>query len=317
MNRWFRERLSKIYRNNKQGASLLKPLKWTEGKVIHGLSKILTDVPYLKMMYTRAFNKPLYLGNPQTFTEKLQWLKLYDKNPYKTNCADKLEVRGYVKERIGEQYLIPLLFSSKNPREIPFSHLPRNYIIKTNHGSGGNVIINGNKMILNKEKMSFNDKLIFKQLDKWLRTDFSRIGREWEYRNISRRVIVEELLSDESENVVLNDYKFHCFNGKSLYVQTITDRFEGVKENWFTRDWTSVDVYYFSKIRKEIKKPENLDEMLSLAEKLSDGFRYVRVDLYSITGKPYFGEMTFHPAGGFMKFVPKEFDLELGRYLHL
>lgn len=312
-----RRRFSNLVRDNKLASKITAPLKWADILFFSASRFILGDEQYLKMLYKRALGRPLNLAQPEAFSEKLQWLKLYDKNPLKTKCADKLMVREYVNERIGEKYLIPLIFSTANPAEIPFSRLPDKYIIKTNHGSGTNIIVDGGEMTVKKQKMALDKEYIISQLKRWLRNDFSKIGHEWEYKDIPRRVLVEELLRDESGNKVLNDYKIHCFNGKAQYIQTITDRLTGVKENWYTNNWESVNVYYFSKDKKTIKKPDNLIEILMVAEKLAAGFLYVRVDLYLSRGNLYFGELTFHPAGGFMNFVPNEFDLVLGNLLTL
>jgi hypothetical protein len=142
-------------------------------------------------------------------------------------------------------------------------------------------------------------------------------SREWEYKKIKPCIIVEKLLQDESKNDILNDYKIHCFNGKPLYIQTIFDRNTEVKEDWYDINWNLLDVYYFSPIKKHIPKPKVLNELLKLSAILSKDFSYVRVDLYISQNKIYFGELTFHPYGGFMKFRPQEFDKILGDQLIL
>jgi len=272
--------------------------------------RLLPGSVFIKMKYKKNFGYKLNLKNPQTFTEKIQWLKLNNKDDLLTQCADKLAVRKYIKEKIGEEYLIPLVFYTYNADDIDPEKLPDfPVIIKTNHGSGGVIIV--------EDKTKCDFKEIRKNLKDALKLNFYYLGREWEYKNIKPCIIVEKLLRDESGNDVLNDYKIHCLNGVPQYIQTIFDRHIEVKENWYDTKWNLLDVYYYSPIKKEIPKPVFLDELLRIAAILSKDFIYVRVDLYSSHNQIYFGELTFRPLAGFMKFKPQEFDKIMGEKLVL
>tara|TARA_X000000950_G_scaffold91466_2_gene115153 strand:+ start:8993 stop:9916 length:924 start_codon:yes stop_codon:yes gene_type:complete len=303
---------------NNQSNSLYEMIK----RLFHFLKLFLTnliwsDRIYISRKYLQKVGVKLNLKNPKTFTSKIQWLKLNDKNPIYSKCADKYLVRDFVEKKIGKKYLIPLITSSKNADKINFNKLPKKYIIKCNHGSGMNIIVKNNKMNKFDEWEDFDEKKIKKILKAWMRKNFYHINREWEYKNITRRVVIEELIYDESGNDGLNDYKFHCFNGKPMYIQTFFNRIEGVKENWFDTKWNLIDLYYLSSVKADVKKPKNLNQLLQIAKKLSEEFNYVRVDLYTTNNNIYFGELTFRPYGGFMNFVSKRWDKILGDLLNL
>jgi len=281
---------------------------WRKYRII--ISKRLSDEEYIIKKYKEFIGKDIDLKHPRLFTEKIQWLKLYDRNDLYTKCADKYLVRSFVEEKIGSKYLIPLVYVTENYNDINKDNLP-DYpvIIKTTHDSGSSCII------FDKNKFDFNN--LKRELSKRLKNNFYYLNREWEYKNIKPRIIVEKLLRDDSGNTRLNDYKIHCFHGRPMFIQTIFDRGIETKEDWYDTNWNMLDVYYFSSIKKYIKKPKALDELLSVAEKLSKEFPYVRVDLYISNNQVYFGELTFRPYGGFMKFIPDSFDLELGNYLNI
>ena len=280
-------------------------------------TKIMSDRAFIKSQYRRVFGTKPNLNNPKTFTEKIQWMKLFDRNPVYTICADKFKVREFVSERIGDEFLIPLLYVTDKPKDIPFDKLPSEYILKTNHTSGYNMICKGGKISFFSKEYEFDKIQIIGTLEQWLDNNVFYQNREWEYKNIPPKILIEEILHDESNNDLLNDYKIHCFSGKPCYIQTIFDRNEGVKENWFDIEWRPVDLYYFSRDKKQIEKPGNLEELINTAKKLAKGFNYVRVDLYSINKKILFGELTFHPYSGLMKFQPQEWDKKLGGLLKL
>lgn len=270
----------------------------------------LSDKELIEIKYQEFLGKKADLTNPKLFTEKIQWLKLNDRKDLYTQCADKYLVRNYIEEKIGSKYLIPLVFMTKNYKDINEETLP-DYpvIVKTTHDSGGTFII--------QDKKTFDFKRLQRILAQRLKSNFYYLNREWEYKNIKPRIIVEKLLKDDSGNKQLNDYKIYCFHGKPMFIQTIFDRGVETKEDWYDTNWNLLDVYYYSPIKKHVEKPKVLEELLKVAEKLSQDFPYVRVDLYVVNGQVYFGEMTFRPYGGFMKFVPESFDVELGNYLNL
>jgi hypothetical protein len=305
-----KEKLKKYYYDSVLGYYLLYiPQKiWNIYRIIR--DNRLSDKEFIQIKYKEFLAKDVDLENPKLFTEKIQWLKLNDRRNLYTQCADKFSVRAYIEEKLGKEYLIPLVSVTENYKDITQDNLP-DYpvIVKTTHDSGGTFIVH--------DKKTFDFKKLQKELSQRLKQNFYYLNREWEYKNIKPRIIVEELLKDDSGNKQLNDYKIHCFHGKPMFIQTIFDRGKETKEDWYDVDWNLLDVYYFSPLKKHVEKPKVLEELLSVAEKLSQDFPYVRVDLYIANNQIYFGELTFRPYGGFMKFVPESFDLELGNYLFL
>jgi hypothetical protein len=304
------EKLKYFYHNSKVGFYLLSIPKKIRDFIILTRNNRLTDEEHIQMNYKRFFGKKADLVNPKLFTEKIQWLKLNDRNDLHTQCADKYLVRNYIEEKIGSKYLIPLVFMTEDENYINQDKLP-NYpvIIKTTHDSGGTFII--------KDKNNFDFKELQKELATRMKRNFYYLNREWEYKNIKPRIIVEKVLKDDSGNEQLNDYKIYCFHGKPMFMQTIFDRGIETKEDWYDTDWNLLDVHYFSPNKKNLDKPELLSELLRISKMLSKDFPYVRVDLYISNNQIYFGELTFRPYGGYMKFVPESFDLELGNYLSL
>jgi len=257
---------------------------------------IIPKEVYLKYKFKKTFGFPLNLSNPRTFNEKLQWKKLYDHNPLYTSCSDKYAVREYVKQKIGEKYLISLQYVTDKPETIPFDKLKIPFIIKSNHGSSRNILIY-KKEEINKEKIK-------KNCSKWLKENYYYYEKEWQYKNINPRIIIEKMLLND-KNEVPEDYKFHCFNGKVEFIQVDTGRFSNHKRTIFNKEWSKLPFRYCLKLNNKpaygednnIKKPINLSEMILIAKKLSEGFTYVRVDLYSLNNKIYFGELTFTHFG--------------------
>jgi len=305
-----KEILSNFYKNSKIGYILLYIPKLVRDFFYNIKMKKLTDKEFIKLRYKMSFNREVNLIEPILFTEKIQWLKLYNRDDLYTQSADKYLVRDYVEKKIGSKYLIQLVFETNNYQDIKKSNFP-DYpvIIKTTHDSGGIFIVN--------DRNNINFFKIRKSLKQRFSKNHYKISREWEYKNIEPRIIVEKLLKDDSENNQLNDYKIHCFHGTPKFIQTIFDRGEETKEDWYDTDWNLLDVYYFSPEKKYVKKPKILNELLKVAKELAQDFPYVRVDLYIVNNKIYFGELTFRPYGGFMKFIPESFDQKLGNYLDL
>ena len=233
------EKLKDYYYNSKLGFYLLYLPKKMRDIIISIRNNRLTDEEYIQMKYKEFLGRETDLINPILFTEKIQWLKLNERNDLYTKCADKYLVRDYVKEKIGSKYLIPLVFMTENYQEINQDNLP-DYpvIIKTTHDSGGTFIV--------EDKTTFDFKKLQKELSRRLKQNFYLLNREWEYKNIKPRIIVEKLLKDDSGNSRLNDYKVHCFHGKSMFIQTIFDRGSETKEDWYDVNWNLLDVYYFS-----------------------------------------------------------------------
>ena len=255
-------------------------------------------------IYEEKIGKPLDLNNPTTYTQKVQWSKLYDASPEKSRLSDKYEVREWVKEKIGEKYLVPLLGVWDKFDDIDFSSLPESFVLKTTHGSGTNIIV--------PDKNKFNRRTARLRINDWLKTDYAYCaGFEMHYSAIKPRIIAEQYIKTESGD--LCDYKFLCFGGKAYYVWVDVDRYGDHRRNIYDLAWNLQPFrQYYKNTDKEIPKPENLDEMTEIAEKLCEGFSHVRVDLYNADGKIYFGEMTFTNGSGFERIIPDSADEMLG-----
>lgn len=274
-----------------------------------GFFKWMSDETYLKLLYKYSMGKELNLDNPETYTEKLQWIKLYDRRPEYTMMVDKYAVRAYVAEKIGEEYLIPLLGVWNNPDEIDFESLPNQFVMKCNHDSGG--------VIICKDKSELDVGKTRTFLKQRMKESFFWAAREWPYKNIPHKIIAEKYMVDES-GYELKDYKFFCFDGICKAVFIATDRGTDTRFDFFDTDFNHLPIKNGHKnAEKPIAKPQGWEHMIRLAEKLSQGIPQVRVDLYSIYDHPYFGEMTLFHYGGKKPFVPEEWDYTFGSWIHL
>ena len=264
----------------------------------------------LKQWYHRAMRKDLDLRNPRTFNEKIQWMKLYDATPLKTRLADKYLVREWVKEKIGEEYLVPLLGVWDSFDEIDFDRLPDRFVLKANHGCGWNIIV--------KDKSMFDKDDAKKKFDQWMHTNFAFMnGFELHYMNIPPKIIAEQYL--ENNNDDLYDYKVFCFNGKADSIMYLSERKQGLKMSFYDLNWNKLPfVYSYPQNEDEIPKPSNLELLIELAEKCAEGFPHVRVDFYIMNdGSIKFGEMTFTSAAGTCKWTVPEQDLIYGEMIKL
>ena len=275
------------------------------------VARLFPDRLYLKIKYRLGMKKKLNLENPQTFNEKLQWLKLYDRNPEYTKMVDKYEVRKYIAEKIGEEYLIPLLGVWDNPDDIDFDKLPNQFVLKCTHNSGLG-------MCICKDKSKLDITKVKKELKKGLKQKYHLHGREWPYKNVKPRIIAEKFMVDES-GIELKDYKIFCFNGTPEYVEVDFNRFVEHRLNPYDFNWEPLNFCDSSKndYSADIKKPEKLNEMRKIAEILSAGFPYLRVDFYSIYSQIYIGELTLFPGSGYIQFEPASTDLKYGNLLRL
>lgn len=262
--------------------------------------------------YYETCEKALDLSRPRTYNEKVQWLKLYDTTPLKTRLSDKYLVRQWISEKIGDQYLIPLLGAWDHFDEIDFDALPNQFVLKANHGCGWLVIV--------KDKNKFNRGDAKKKFDYWMHTNFAYCaGLELQYRDIKPKIIAERYLEDESGG--LADYKMYCFEGRPYSIEYFINRFEkgGYRAIMYDLDWKpagwTVDAHH--EPGAPMPKPDNLDEMTGLAAALCAGFHHVRIDFYRVKGRIYFGEMTFTSASGLEKFEPEEWNLRLGDLIKL
>lgn len=249
----------------------------------------------------------LDLDNPTRFTEKIQWSKLYNSDEQKTILADKYLVRDWVKKIVGDDILIPLIGVWDRAKDIDIMKLPKQLVLKCNHGSHMNIIV--------RDRDTADWNLIKKQLDKWMKEDYGILDFESHYINISKKIIAEKYMVDKESDELL-DYKFYCFNGKPYYCQVITDRSSHECIDFFDMDWSHQPFTGLSNCGNsivEVKKPVTFTQMKEYAEKLSTEFSFVRVDFYEINGHLYFGEMTFTPNSGFGHFNPDEWDYKLGK----
>jgi len=270
---------------------------------------LFLDEIFTKKSYRKTFNSKLDLNSPQSFNEKLQWLKLYDRTNIKTLCADKYTVRSYVKNKVGEKYLIPLLLNTRNSQDIVPDNLPEFPIIaKTNHASGQVFVI--------RDKNNVDFAPIQTSFRFQLRKNFYHAHREWQYKHIIPRILIEKLLLDE-EGQIPKDYKVHCFHGVPHYIQVDSERFSEHTRCIYNTEWKLLDIEYNKPRGAVTPRPTKLTEILNLAQKLSKDFIYVRADFYQVGEHVYFGELTFTPEAGRGKFRPLNTDLDWGELIHL
>lgn len=273
----------------------------------------LPDEAYLKVLYYFKMGEKLDLNNPKTFNQKLQWLKLNDHKDIYTTMVDKFAVKEYVGSIIGNQYIIPTLAVYDKVEDIVPEALPNEFVLKTTHGGGGR------RVMICRDKSTFDWVKAKRRLKDSLRSDIYRNMREWPYKNVQKRIIAEQLLKTANGKSP-NDYKFYCFDGKADCVMVCVGRDEGVKFYFFDKDWNLRPLNNAGKNADKsftIPKPEGIDEMFAVAEKLSAGLPHVRVDLYYEGGKVYFGELTFFTASGFDRGLTKEGDEYFGNLINL
>ena len=262
----------------------------------------------LKLWYKRTTKKELNLEAPKTFNEKIQWMKLYDSTPLKTRLADKYLVRDWVKEKIGEEYLVPLLGVWDSFEEIDFDKLPDQFVLKANHGSGWNIIV--------KDKNSLDRAEAKKKLDMWMSKNFGlKSSMELHYMRIEPKIIAEQYI----ENIDgLYDYKVLCFSGKAHYIWVDIDRFTDHCRNIYDLEWNLQPFTIgYKQSKKEVPPPKQLSKMIELSKILSAGFAHVRVDFYEVEDQIYFGEMTFTSGNGGETFTPPQYERVLGDLIQL
>ncbi|OQA64843.1 MAG: hypothetical protein BWY38_02900 [Ignavibacteria bacterium ADurb.Bin266] len=272
---------------------------------------ILPDKLYLRILFRLRMGKRLDLKSPETYSEKLQWLKLYNHIPEYTIMADKASAKEYVASKIGREYVIPSLGMWDKFDDIDFDKLPDQFVLKTTHGSTIGIIIC-------KDKSNFNISSARKEINKSLKHNYFYDGREWPYKNIVPRIIAEQYMVDES-GTELKDYKFYCFDGDPKLLLVATDRGIDIRFDFFDIDFNHLSLLQAGdkNATKQILKPKNYEKMVDIARKLSEGIPHVRVDLYNVNGKIYFGEMTFFSAGGIVPFKPEKWDYILGSWIKL
>ena len=277
-----------------------------------GLLNFLPDKIFLKIMFNAYLDEKLNLSNPQTFNEKMQWIKLYDRNPEYTRLVDKVEVKNFVAEKIGEKHIIPTLGVWDNVDDIDFDSLPDQFVLKCNHNSGLG-------MCICKDKSKLDIQKVKNELSKGLKQDYFYHGREWPYKNVPHKVFAEKYIADES-GYELKDYKFYCFDGKVRLLMINSDRMSDkqTRADYFDENFEHKDFFWgYNGADTPPSKPEMFEEMVSIAEKLSEGIPHVRVDLYQTPHGIYFGEITFFDGSGFDKIVPSEWDYRIGSWINI
>lgn len=290
---------------------LRKPEKIIAALGSRDLLNFLDDKIYLEHLYEATLGKKLNIEKPKTFNEKLQWLKLYDRKPEYTQLVDKYKVREYVRDSIGSEHLIPLLAVVNEFEQINFEKLPAQFVIKTTHDSGGVVVC--------RDKGSINLQNAKYKINKSLKNNYYYRAREWPYKDVKPRIIIEELLTDKSGRS-LNDYKILCFNGEPKIIQVMSDRTENdFYLNHYDIEWNEIDIQRKNRQKnpKPIEKPKRLNEILAISRILSRNIPFVRVDLYYTNNHIYFGELTFYPMSGFMDFADSKSDNLLGSWIEL
>ncbi len=254
----------------------------------------IPDKTFLKMKYKLMMGTKLDLENPKTFNEKLQWLKLHDRNPEYTKMVDKYEAKEYVANIIGKEYIIPTLGVWDKFDDIDFDALPNEFVLKPTHTSGN--------VFICKDKSKIDYKKLKKQVNKWLKRDYYRIHREWPYKNVKPRIIAEKYMENKDHKNI-KDYKFYCFNGQADYVMICTGRETGHPKFYFyNKEWNFMRNMSNDGIKLEGKleeKPIGIEKMFEIAEKLSQGIKFVRMDLYNVNEKIYFRRIYVFPSSGF------------------
>lgn len=270
---------------------------------------IKNDKLYLKMRYSLCTGKKLNLKNPQTFNEKLQWLKLYNRRPEYTTMVDKYAAKEYVAGIIGKEHVIPTLGVWNKPSEIDWNSLPKRFVLKTTHDSGG--------IIICKDKDKLDKDAAIKKLEYAITHDNYSITREWPYKNVPRRILAEEYMEDEDGQ--LKDYKVFCFDGIPRLVEVDYNRFQGHMRNLYTMEWERINatIGFPSDPEKEFAKPQVMDELKELCQKLSLGIPHVRTDFYIVENKIFFGELTFFHGSGMELISPEGLNKKMGDWIIL
>jgi hypothetical protein len=272
------------------------------------VSHIIPDTLYLRMKYRMRTGKRLHLSNPSTYSEKLQWMKVYDRKPLYTTVVDKYEVKKFVAEKLGEEYVVPLIGVWDHVDDIPFDELPNQFVLKCTHDSGGLQIC--------KDKATFDFEAAKKKIREVLKTDYYWASREWPYKNVKPRVIAEQYLEDAATGET-RDYKFFTFQGEPKVMYIATGRGCGATyADFFDMDFNhlELDIDHVNAPEAPLK-PVCFEEMKKAAAVLAQGFPQVRVDFYEINGKVYFGEMTFFHCGGFINFTPDHWNKTFGDWM--
>ena len=303
--------------------AILKDRGKLKAVILQRLSGFYTsDEKYLKRLFRYQMGQELNLDNPLTFSEKLQWLKLYNRKPEYTQMVDKYEAKKYVANIIGEKYIIPTIGVWDKFDDIDFNTLPNQFVLKTTHGGGNTGVV------ICKDKTTFDKDKAKQKLEKSLKSDIYSTLREWPYKDVVRRIIAEQYIKVDGQSD-LPDYKFFCFNGDPQYCQVIRNRNSNETIDFYDMEWNHMifvglnpvnqnGIGYVAKNgAKPIDKPRQLNELISICKQLAHNIPFVRIDMYVINDLTYFGEITFFPASGMGCFNPSEWNFKLGEMIKL
>lgn len=281
-------------------------LRRIEDSLLASVDK-LCGYPLESKSFKKAHGYPLNLKNPTSFNEKICWKKIYDRNPLLPILADKYAIRQHIIDVLGEtvaqDILIPLLHVTEDPETISFDQLPNEFVIKSNHGSGNNILV--------QDKTTADRKAIIAECKAWLKMPYGVRAHEWAYEQTPRKILIETMLKDKSGQVP-PDYKFSMIHGECVFIQVDSDRFSNFTRTLYGKTWTKIDATWKRKVGAPISRPEKLDDMLALAKKLARNLDYIRIDFYVMDGQIFLGEMTNYPARGRGKITPQSYDFELG-----
>ncbi len=272
----------------------------------------IPDKIYLRLLFRLEMGYWPNFRTPKTFSEKLQWLKLYDRRHEYTIMVDKCAVKDYVAKIIGKEFIVPTIGIWERVEDIDWDSLPNRFVMKCNHDSGG--------LIICKDKTKLDKKEAEEKLNRCLKTNFYKVGREWPYKNVPRRIIAEEYIEPDPNTNDLPDYKFFCFNGVPKYCQVISGRnsemcVDFFDENWIHQPFHEPKCFPFS--THKLEKPTKYELMWNLARDLSKDKAFSRIDFYQVRDKVYFGEITFYPTTGMGGFDPEEYDYLFGKMINL
>ena len=297
-------------------SKLIRAMKSPKRILIYILNKcarLISDKRFLQIKFRLEMGQKLDLDNPKTFNEKLQWLKLYNRKSKYTTMVDKYAVKDYVANIIGKEHIIPTLGVWNSVDEIDWEALPNQFVLKTTHGGGGGGVV------ICKDKATFDNNKARKTLQKSLDSDIYWNYREWPYKDVPKRIIAEEFMTNNSKD--LEDYKIHCLNGEPKIILVCRNRYGAgpLVDDFYSPEWKLMDVKRPGHPNSTVplEKPELLEQMLELSRTLSTTVPFLRVDFYIINNRIYFGELTFFPASGMSKFEPEEWDYTFGNHLKL
>lgn len=281
-------------------------LRRTEDAILAAFDKRF-GYPLERRNFRKAHGYPFNLAAPRSFNEKICWKKLYDRNPLLPVLADKYAIRQHIVDVLGDavarEILIPLLQVTEDPQAIDFDRLPTAFVVKSNHGSGHNLLVH--------DKSVADREAIIRACRVWLKTQYGVRAHEWAYENTPRKILLETMLKDASGQIP-PDYKFSMIHGECVFIQVDCNRFGDFTRTLYDKDWNRIDVAWKRKAGAPIERPDKLEAMLALATKLSQGLDYIRIDFYVMDGAIFLGEMTNYPARGRGKFSPQSYDFELG-----